>query len=217
LYPLLVAAVKAPQFGVNRKSILGDLVILTGGMVFTNELDIKLKRTIPDLRGSTESITIMKEDTIVFSGKVSKDYIQAHCEQIMSIIADPMTSEFKFQEWLATLSGEEAVIKVGGSSEVEVGKRDRYAVEEGITQGGVTPKASLALSTHSPGTSNLPTNPDAKPDLGVTIICRALTHPVHMILTNTPKEASIIVGTLSTGTQTSSHGGAMRRRASTLI
>jgi chaperonin GroEL len=184
-------------------------------MVFINELDIKLKCTIPDLCSSTKLITIMKEDAIV--GEVSKDYIQARCEQIMSIIADPMTSKFKFQERLAMLSGEEAVIKVGGSSEVEVGKRDRYAVEEGITQGGVAPKASLALSTHSPGTSNLPTNPDAKPDLSITIIRHTLTHPAHTILTNTPKETSIIVGMLSTGMQTSSCGGAMCRRASTLI
>ncbi|EJD08202.1 GroEL apical domain-like protein, partial [Fomitiporia mediterranea MF3/22] len=36
---LQVAAVKAPGFGDNRKSILGDLAILTGGTVFTDELD----------------------------------------------------------------------------------------------------------------------------------------------------------------------------------
>jgi chaperonin GroEL len=216
---LQVAAVKAPGFGDNRKSILGDLAILTGGTVFTDELDIKLERATPDLLGSTGSITITKEDTIVLNGEGSKGSIQARCEQIRSIIADPTTSEFdktKLQERLAKLSGGVAVIKVGGSSEVEVGeKKDRYddalnatraAVEEGILPGGGVAllKASLSLSTNSPGTSNLPTNPDAKPvptanfdqDLGVTIIRRALTNPARTILSNAGEESSVIVGTL---------------------
>jgi chaperonin GroEL len=62
--------------------------------VFTDELDIKLERVTTDLLGSTGSITITKEDTIVLNGEGSKDSIQAHCEQIRSIIADPTTSEF---------------------------------------------------------------------------------------------------------------------------
>ncbi|KAF5381320.1 hypothetical protein D9615_008438 [Tricholomella constricta] len=163
---LQVAAVKAPGFGDNRKSILGDLAILTGGTVFTDELDIKLERATSDLLGSTGSITITKEDTIILNGEGSKDSIVARCEQIRSIIADPTTSEYdrtKLQERLAKLSGGVAVIKVGGASEVEVGeKKDRYddalnatraAVEEGILPGGGVAllKASLMLATTSPG------------------------------------------------------------------
>ncbi|KIM91787.1 hypothetical protein PILCRDRAFT_811057 [Piloderma croceum F 1598] len=216
---LQVAAVKAPGFGDNRKSILGDLAILTGGTVFTDELDIKLERATPDLLGSTGSITITKDDTILLNGEGSKDSIQARCEQIRSIIADPTTSEYdktKLQERLAKLSGGVAVIKVGGSSEVEVGeKKDRYddalnatraAVEEGILPGGGVAllKASLVLTTNSPGSANLPTNADAKPvptanfdqDLGVTIIRRALTHPARAIMHNAGEESSVIVGTL---------------------
>jgi chaperonin GroEL len=123
--------VKAPGFGGNRKSILGDLAIqpiLTGGTVFTDELDMKLERATADLLGSTGSITITKEDTIILNGEGSKYSIQARCEQIRSIISDPTTSDFdrsKLQERLAKLSGGHrggvAVIKVRGSSEVEVG------------------------------------------------------------------------------------------------
>ena len=216
---LQVAAVKAPGFGDNRKSILGDLAILTGGTVFTDELDIKLEKATPDLLGSTGSITITKEDTIVLNGEGSKDAIQARCEQIRALLVDPSTSEFdktKLQERLAKLSGGVAVIKVGGSSEVEVGeKKDRYddalnatraAVEEGILPGGGVAllKASLALSTNSPGSTSPPSNPDAKvvptinfdQDLGVNIIRRALTHPARTILTNAGEESSVIVGTL---------------------
>jgi chaperonin GroEL len=154
------------------------LAILTGGIVFTDELDIKLERATLDLLGSIGSITITKDDTIVLNGEGSKDSIQGRCEQIRAIIADPTTSEYdetKLQERLAKLSGGGVVIKVGGSSEAEVGeKKDRYddalnatraAVEEGILpRGGVALlKASLVLTTNSPGSANLPTNADAKP------------------------------------------------------
>ncbi|KAI0065068.1 chaperonin GroL [Artomyces pyxidatus] len=221
---LQVAAVKAPGFGDNRKSILGDLAILTGGTVFTDELDIKLERSTPDLLGSTGSVTITKEDTIILNGEGSKDSIQARCEQIRSLVSDPTTSDFdrtKLQERLAKLSGGVAVIKVGGSSEVEVGeKKDRYddalnatraAVEEGILPGGGVAllKASLTLVSSSPGanqsTNSAHSSPDVKPipttnfdqDLGVAIIRRALARPTRTILSNAGEEASVIVGTLS--------------------
>ena len=73
---LQVCAIKAPGFGNNRKSILGDLAILTGGTVFTDELDIKLELATPDLFGSTGSVTVTKEDTIFLNGEGVKDAIQ---------------------------------------------------------------------------------------------------------------------------------------------
>ena len=123
--------------------------------------------------------------------------------------------KLELQEHLANLHCGVAVIKVGGSSEVEVGeKKDRYddalnathtAVEEVILPGGGVAllRASPALSTNSSGTSNLPTNADAKlmpttnfdQDLGVSIIRRALTHPARTILNKAGEETSV-VGTL---------------------
>lgn len=206
---LSVCAVKAPGFGDNRKSILGDLAILTGGTVFTDDLDIKLERLTPDMLGSTGSVTVSKDDTIFLNGSGAKDAIAARCEQIRGIIADDSTSEFdktKLQERLAKLSGGVAVIKVGGSSEVEVGeKKDRYedalnatraAVEEGILPGGGTAllKASLALAplTSAEGGSNL--NFDQR--LGVSIIRNALLRPARTIVENAGEEGSVIVGQL---------------------
>lgn len=127
---LQVAAVKAPGFGDNRKSILGDLAILTGSTVFTDELDIKLDQATPDMLGSTGSITITKDDTILLNGSGEKSMIQERCEQIRAAMSDSSTSDYdriKLQERLAKLSGGVAVIKVGGASEVEVGeKKDRF-------------------------------------------------------------------------------------------
>jgi len=202
---LQVAAVKAPGFGDNRKSILGDLAILTGGTVFSDEVDIKLERLTPDLLGSSGSVTITKEDTIFLNGEGAKDSIGARCEQIRSLINDPTTSDYdrsKLQERLAKLSGGVAVIKVGGSSEVEVGeKKDRYddalnatraAVEEGILPGGGVAllKASLALTSESVKTANFDQS------LGVSIIRKALTKPARMIVENAGEEGSVVVGTL---------------------
>src|ERR1700761_5486085 len=193
---LQVAAVKAPGFGDNRKSILGDLGILTNATVFTDELDIKLEKLTPDMLGSTGSITITKEDTIVLNGEGSKDSIAQRCDQIRGVIADPSTSEYekeKLQERLAKLSGGVAVIKVGGASEVEVGeKKDRVvdalnatraAVEEGILPGGGT--ALLKASTEALQSVKT-ANKDQEE--GVTIVQKAITKPARMIVENAGNE-----------------------------
>jgi chaperonin GroEL len=200
---LQVCAVKAPGFGDNRKSILGDLGILTGGTVFSDDLDIKLDRATPDMLGTSGSVTITKEDTIFLNGEGDKSALANRCEQLRSAINDQSTSEYdrsKLQERLAKLSGGVAVIKVGGSSEVEVGeKKDRYddalnatraAVEEGIVPGGGTAllKATQALDKLEVA------NFDQR--LGVSIIRQALTRPTRQIVENAGEEASLVVSKL---------------------
>ncbi|RJE17193.1 Heat shock protein, partial [Aspergillus sclerotialis] len=171
---------KAPGFGDNRKSILGDIGILTNATVFTDELDIKLEKATPDMLGSTGSITITKEDTIILNGEGSKDAIAQRCEQIRGYEKE------KLQERLAKLSGGVAVIKVGGASEVEVGeKKDRVvdalnatraAVEEGILPGGGT--ALIKAAANALGGVQ-PSNFDQQ--LGVSIIKNAITRPARRI------------------------------------
>ncbi|EGD92657.1 heat shock protein 60 [Trichophyton tonsurans CBS 112818] len=202
---LQVAAVKAPGFGDNRKSILGDIGILTNATVFTDELDMKLDKATPDMLGSTGSITITKEDTIILNGEGSKDAIAQRCEQIRGVIADPATSDYekeKLQERLAKLSGGVAVIKVGGASEVEVGeKKDRVvdalnatraAVEEGILPGGGT----ALLKASANGLADVkPSNFDQQ--LGVSIVKSAITRPARTIVENAGLEGSVVVGKLT--------------------
>ncbi|KAH9456370.1 hypothetical protein MJO28_006411 [Puccinia striiformis f. sp. tritici] len=198
---LQVAAVKAPGFGDNRKSILGDLAILTGGTCFNDELDIKLEKSTPDLLGSVGSVSITKDDTILLNGEGQKDMISNRCEQIRAAITDASTSDYdktKLQERLAKLSGGVAVIKVGGHSEVEVGeKKDRFddalnatraAVEEGIVPGGGTAllKASKALDGLKLA------NFDQQ--LGVSIIKSAIQKPTRTIVDNAGEESSLVVG-----------------------
>lgn len=202
---LQVAAIKAPGFGDNRKSILGDLAVLTNGMVFTDEADVKLEKATVDMLGSTGSITITKEDTVVLNGEGSKDAINQRAEQIRGVINDPTTSEYekeKLQERLAKLSGGVAVIKVGGSSEVEVGeKKDRIvdalnatraAVEEGILPGGGTGLLKAAVNALN---DIQPANFDQK--MGVDLIRKAITKPARMIIENAGDESAVVVGKLT--------------------
>jgi chaperonin GroEL len=202
---LQVAAVKAPGFGDNRKSILGDLAVLTDGAVFTDDFDMKLDKLTPDMLGSTGAITITKDDTIILNGEGSKDMIAQRCEQIRGVVNDSTTSEYekeKLQERLAKLSGGVAVIKVGGASEVEVGeKKDRFvdalnatraAVEEGILPGGGT-----ALLKASKNALNNIKVDNFDQQLGVNIVKAAITKPARTIVENAGGEGSVIVGKLT--------------------
>ncbi|GAV29697.1 hypothetical protein PMKS-003199 [Pichia membranifaciens] len=198
-----VCCVKAPGFGDNRKNILGDVAILTGGTVFTEELDIKPENATPELLGTAGSITITKEDTVVLNGAGQKDTILQRCEQIRGAIEDAATSDYekeKLHERLAKLSGGVAVIRVGGASEVEVGeKKDRYddalcatraAVQEGILPGGGTALIKATQVLDSVKTENF----DQK--LGVDIIKAAILKPAKKIVENAGGEGSVVVGKL---------------------
>ncbi|KAM9913379.1 hypothetical protein OXX80_014286, partial [Metschnikowia pulcherrima] len=146
---------------------------------------------------------ITKEDTVILNGEGSKDNIQARCEQIRQANDDIATTEYereKLQERLAKLSGGVAVVKVGGSSEIEVGeKKDRYddalnatraAVEEGILPGGGT--ALIKASRILDGVKAKAANFDQK--LGVEIIRSAITKPARRIIENAGEEGAVIVG-----------------------
>ncbi|KAI7861188.1 hsp60-like protein [Circinella umbellata] len=198
-----VAAVKAPGFGDNRKSILGDIGILTQSTVFSDELDIKLERATPDLYGTTGSVTITKEDTIILNGAGSKDMINQRCEQIRGAMNDASTSEYekeKLQERLAKLSGGVAVIKVGGASEVEVGeKKDRFddalcatraAVEEGIVPGGGVALLKAVKALENIKVANF------DQQLGVSIVRQAIQRPCRTIVDNAGGEGSVVAGKL---------------------
>lgn len=148
---LQVVAVKAPGFGDNRKGTLQDIAISTGALVFGDDANlIKLEDVkISDL-GQIGEIVVTKDDTLLLNGKGNKTDVDRRVDQLRDQIKET-TSEYekeKLQERLARLSSGVAVLKVGGSSEVEVNeKKDRVndalcatraAVEEGIVSGGGT-------------------------------------------------------------------------------
>ena len=145
---LKVAAVKAPGFGDRRKAMLEDIAILTGGQAISEDIGIKLENVTLDMLGQAKRVLIEKETTTIIEGAGQHDVIKGRCDQIRAQVEET-TSDYdkeKLQERLAKLSGGVAVIRVGGSTEVEVKERKdrvddalhatRAAVEEGVVPGG---------------------------------------------------------------------------------
>jgi chaperonin GroEL len=196
---LKIAAVKAPGFGDRRKAMLEDIAILTGGTVISEDLGIKLESVTLDMLGRSKKVSISKENTTIVDGAGAKSDIEGRVAQIKAQIEET-TSDYdreKLQERLAKLAGGVAVIRVGGSTEVEVKeKKDRIddalnatraAVEEGIVPGGGTAllRASIVLDIKGE-------NDDQ--NAGITIIRKALQSLVRQIAENAGDEGSIVVG-----------------------
>ena len=199
---LKVCAVKAPGFGDRRKAILQDLAVLTGGQVISEELGMKLENTTVDMLGTAKRVVITKDDTTIIDGSGDKEAIEARKAQIKREI-EKTTSDYdreKLQERLGKLSGGVAVLKVGGSSEVEVKeKKDRIddalnatraAVKEGVVAGGGTALlyATKALDKVKPA------NQDQH--VGVDIIRRALQAPIRQIAENAGVDGAVVAGKL---------------------
>jgi len=197
---LKVAAVKAPGFGDRRKAMLEDIAILTGGQVISEDLGIKLENVTLDMLGRAKKVVITKDDTTIVDGAGKKADIEARVAQIRQQIEDT-TSDYdreKLQERLAKLAGGVAVIKVGGSTEIEVKERKdrvddalnatRAAVEEGILPGG-----GVALLRTQKVLDRINTaNDDQK--VGVNIVRRALQAPARQIAENAGEDGAVIVG-----------------------
>ena len=196
---LKIAAVKAPGFGDRRKAMLEDIAILTGGTVISEDLGIKLENVTLDMLGRSKKVSISKENTTIVDGAGQKAEIEGRVAQIKAHIEET-TSDYdreKLQERLAKLAGGVAVIRVGGSTEVEVKeKKDRIddalnatraAVQEGIVPGG-----GVALLRSSTKITVKGENDDQ--EAGINIVRKALQSLVRQIAENAGDEASIVVG-----------------------
>jgi len=200
---LKVAAVKAPGFGDNRKAILQDLCVLTGAELITEELGGKLEEAQLSQLGTAKTITIDKDSTVLLDGAGEKAKIEERCEAIRDSI-DASVSEYekdKMKERLAKLGGGVAVIKVGGSSEVEVNEtKDRLndalnatkaALEGGIVPGGGTALLYATMKLEGVKLDSL------DQQVGVDAIKAALKQPCIQIAQNAGEEGAVVVQTLS--------------------
>ena len=197
---LKVAAVKAPGFGDRRKAMLEDIAILTGGQVISADLGIKLESVTLAMLGKAKKVLIEKENTTIIEGAGKKADIQGRCSQIRAQVEET-TSDYdkeKLQERLAKLAGGVAIIRVGGSTEVEVKERKdrvddalhatRAAVEEGIVPGG-----GVALARASRNLSKVPADNDDQ-RFGIEIVRKALQTPLRQIAENAGEDGAVIAG-----------------------
>jgi chaperonin GroEL len=199
---LKICAVKAPGFGDRRKAMLEDIATLSGGQVISEDLGIKLENVTLDMLGRAKRARVDKENTTIIDGVGKKADIQGRVAQIKAQIEET-TSDYdkeKLQERLAKLAGGVAVIKVGGSTEVEVKERKdrvddalnatRAAVEEGIVPGG-----GVALLRAKKAVEALKSD-NADVQAGINIVAKALEAPIRQIVENAGVEGSIVVGKL---------------------
>ncbi|MCK5564403.1 MAG: chaperonin GroEL [Planctomycetes bacterium] len=197
---LKICAVKSPGFGDRRKAMMGDLAVLTGGEVITEDLGIKLETVELAQLGSAKKIIIGKDDTTIIEGAGKKKEVKTRCDQIRNQM-EKTTSSYdkeKLQERLAKLTGGVAIVKAGAPTEAEMKeKKDllddafhatKAAVEEGIIAGGGTiflraiPEVVKARSK-------------AKGDekIGYDILSKALKAPTRQIVDNGGGEGEVIV------------------------
>jgi chaperonin GroEL len=192
-------AVKAPGFGDRRKAMLGDIAVLTGGQVISEELGLRLENTTLDLLGQAKRVVVTKDETTIVGGGGDADEIAGRANQIRVEI-DNTDSDYdreKLQERLAKLAGGVAVIKAGAATEVELKERKhriedavrnaKAAVEEGIVPGG----GVALLQAGAEAFSKLELTGDEA--TGAQIVRRALEEPVKQIAVNAGLEGGVVV------------------------
>ncbi len=195
---LKIAAVKAPGFGDRRKSIMEDIAVLTGGQLISEDLGMKLEDVKPAQLGQAKKVIIDKENTTIVDGSGKAADVKARCSSIKAQIEET-TSDYdreKLQERLAKLSGGVAIIKVGGTTEVEVKeKKDRVddalaatraAMQEGIVAGG-----GSAL-IHAGRVLDKVKGANDDQNVGVNIIKKVIQAPIRQIAENAGFDGAVV-------------------------
>ncbi len=192
-------AVKAPGFGDRRKAMLGDIAILTGGQVITEEVGLKLETVGLDLLGRARKVVVTKDETTIVDGSGDADAIEGRKSQIRAEIekSDSDYDREKLQERLAKLAGGVAVIKAGAATEVELKERKhriedavrnaKAAVEEGIVAGGGV--ALLQAATKAFEKLEL----EGDEATGANIVRLAVEAPLKQIAVNAGLEGGVVV------------------------
>jgi chaperonin GroEL len=197
---LKVVAVKAPGYGDNRKEMLKDIAILTGGQVISEELGMQLKDTRMEMLGRAKSVKVTKDNTTIVDGEGAKGDIE---DRIASLrrMADETTSDYdreKIAERIAKLGGGVAVIRIGAATETEM-KEAKYrmedalnatraAVSEGIIAGG----GSAYIHAQSE-VEKLADTLEGDEKTGALIVAKALEAPLRTIVENAGLEGAVVV------------------------
>jgi chaperonin GroEL len=210
---LNVCAVKAPGFGDRRKAMLGDIAVLTGGTLISEDLGIQLENVTLEQLGRAKKVTVDKSNTTIVEGSGKRADIDKRVAQIRAQIeqTDSEYDKEKFQERLAKLAGGVAVISVGAETEAEMKQTKarledalhatRAAVEEGILPGGGVALIRCHEAVESIKTSSMKDRDGkvivaaAKGDerIGVDIVLNALDSPMRQIADNGGIDGSVVV------------------------
>jgi len=196
---LNIAAVKAPGFGDRRKAMLGDMAVLTGGTVISEDLGLKLENLQLSQLGQAKKIKVDKDTTTIIQGAGKKGGIQRRIDQLRRQIeeTDSEYDKEKFQERLAKLSGGVALIRVGAPTETDM-KQTKARIEDALhatraaAEEGIVPGGGVALIRVIPAVEKLHSELQGDEKLGVAIILRALEEPTRYIASNSGHDGGVI-------------------------
>lgn len=197
---LNVCAVKAPGFGDRRKAMLGDIAILTGGTLISEDLGMKLENVELSHLGRAKKITVDRDKTTIVEGGGKPADIKARADQLRQLIetTDSDYDREKYQERLAKLSGGVAVVQVGGLTEAEM-KQTKARVEDALhakraaAEEGIVPGGGVALLRCRDAVEKARGAARGDEKIGVDIVWRALTKPLEKIAANAGVDGAVVV------------------------
>lgn len=196
---LNVAAVKAPGFGDRRKAMLGDIAILTGGTMISEDLGLKLENLTVEQLGHAKKITVDKDSTTIVEGAGKTADIKNRIQQLHRQIeeTDSDYDREKYQERLAKLSGGVAVVSVGASTETEM-KQKKARVEDALhatraaAEEGILPGGGVALLRCYETLEKARSSARGDEKIGVDVVKRALSTPIRQIADNCGVDGSVV-------------------------
>ena len=198
-----VVAVKAPGYGDNRKDMLQDIAVLTGGTYISSDLGYELKDTTVQMLGRARQVKVTKDTTTIVGGCGEKEKIADRVAMIRSQLAheDALADTKNLTDRLAKLSGGVAVIRAGATTEVEMQEKKlriedalnatKAAVEEGIVAGGGTAPINAI-----PAVKAVCDSLEGDERTGARIVLKALEAPLRQIAANAGLDGSVIVDKL---------------------
>jgi chaperonin GroEL len=196
---LNISAVKAPGFGDRRKAMLGDIAVVTGGTVISEDLGLKLENLTLAQLGKAKQVKVNKDSTTLIQGAGKKADIQRRIDQLRRQIQDT-ESEYdkeKFQERLAKLSGGVALIRVGAPTEAHM-KQTKARIEDALhatraaAEEGIVPGGGVALLRVIPAVQKVHDSLAGDEKIGAAIILRSLEEPIRHIASNSGHDGGVI-------------------------
>ena len=199
---LKVAAIKAPMYGEERRNILSDLATSVGATFITRESGAKLSDVKMTDLGTAKFIESNKYNTTIVGGHCDYEAVEQKIQSLKQLIKDTESIDLcaRIQERIVRLSSGVAVIRVGGSTEVDMTERKhriedaleavRSAQQEGIVCGGGT--ALLRAAEKIAITTN-----DAEQAYGASVIKAACQEPLRQMAVNAGESPDIIINKVS--------------------
>ena len=182
-------ATKAPGFGDRRLRKLEDIATITGGQVISKYSGNSIESIGVEQLGRARQVRVTADSTAIIDGAGSSEAIAFRVGQLRAELerATFGIDEEVLTERIGSLSGKVAVIRVGAPTNAELTELQhrvedalsatRAAMAEGIVAGG-----GAALVHAASALDDLDVDKDRA--IGVEIVRRALTEPMHLIASN---------------------------------